>query len=154
MATYFYVVADEARNIITGVTRNLKGAIALHKSGTDDQTSATRLVYARAFDSLHSALEFESRFLRLSPRKRDKLIGAVNPNWEDWSDDLFPAVAGMAYAESVDESVQRWLEDENDDPGGTAARLPCAPFDPILTLTSNAARGWPKEGEVNWLAIN
>lgn len=153
MGTYFYVAADDRRNIVTGVTSNLDGAMRIHKSGRDEQTSATRLVFARAFDSLHAALEYENYFLRLSPKKRDKLIEAVNPTWEDWSDDMFPAIAGMAYAESVSDVLDKWL-DEDDDQGGIGARIPFAPFDPVLAMSGSAARPWPTEADTNWTAVN
>lgn len=154
MATYFCVVADDNRNIVTGVTRNMKGAMAMLMSGRDEQTSATRLVFARAFDTLHEALEYEKYFFRLSPRQRTRLIEAVNPNWEDWADDLFPAVAGMAYAEATSEAFERWLEDDNDDLGGIGARLPFAPFDPVLALSGAGSQPWPVESETNWIAIS
>lgn len=154
MATYFYVAADDYRNILTGVTRNMKGAMEMMRSGRDEQTSATRLVFARAFDTLHDALDYENYFFRLSPRKRNKLIESVNPNWEDWSDDLFPAIAGMAYAEATSEALAKWLEEDGDEPGGIGARLPFAPFDPILANGGASAQSWPNEGETNWTAIS
>lgn len=153
MGTYFYVASDEAKNIVTGVTGSLEGAMRLLRSGRDEQTSATKLVFARSFDSLHAALEYEKYFFRLSPRKRTKLIEAVNPDWEDWSHDLFPAVAGMAFAESVSDVLDQWLN-EDDDPGGIGARLPFAPFDPVLSMSGASASSWPQEGETNWLAIS
>lgn len=153
MATYFCVAADDHRNIVTGVTRNMTGAMSMLKSGRDEQTSATRLVFARAFDTLHEALEYEKYFFRLSPRQRTKLIEAVNPLWEDWADDLFPAVAGMAYAEATSEALEAWLEDEDDD-GGIGARLPFAPFDPVLALSGAGSNPWPTESETNWTAVS
>lgn len=153
MGSVFYVAADDSQNIVTGVTSNLHGAMRIHKSGRDEQTSATRLVFARTFDSLHGAIEYERYFLRLSPRKRNKLIGAVNPRWEDWSDDLFPALAGMAYAESVSDVLEQWLDDD-DGQGGIGARLPFAPFDPVLAMSGAASQPWPQEGETNWTAVH
>ncbi|MBS1724831.1 MAG: hypothetical protein JSS66_17960 [Armatimonadetes bacterium] len=149
MATYFYVAADDNRNIVTGVTRNLAGAMAIHRSG-NEKTTASRLVFARAFDSLHGALEYESDFMRLSPRKRDRLISTVNPYWEDWSEDLFPAIAGAA-AES--ETLDYWL-DEGDEPGGLGARLQNSPTDPTRHLSGSSAQEWPEEGQTNWTAVN
>lgn len=129
MGTYFYVAADDIRNIVTGVTRNLEGAMRIHKSGRDEQTSATGLVFARAFDSLQEALEYERYFLRLSSQKRDRLITAVNPTWEDWSSDVFPANAGIAFAESVSDVLTQWLENPESESLGSDAKLPFAPFD-------------------------
>lgn len=154
MATYFYVGADDNRNIVTGVTSNLQGSVRMLMSGRDEQTSSTRLVFARAFDTLHDALEYESYFFRLSPRKRTKLIEAVNPNWDNWADDRFPAVAGMAFAESTSDALAKWLEDDTDDPGGIGARLPFAPFDPILTMQDATGQIWPDENETNWVALS
>jgi|GEM_PF-4764158 len=154
MAMYFCVLADENRNIVTGVTRNMKGAMEMLTSGRDEQTSSTRLIFARAFDTLHDALEYESYFFRLSPRKRTKLIEAVNPTWENWADDRFPAIAGMAYAEATSSALEKWLDEDSEEPGGIGARLPISPFDPILASTGSQNQTWPTESETNWLAVS
>ncbi len=108
---YFYVATDDLRNIVTGVTRSLDGAMRIHKSGRDEQTAATSMVFARSFGSLQEALAYEEYFLRLSTRQRDQLITAVNPTWQDWSDESFPAMAGIAFAESVSEALTKWLNE-------------------------------------------
>jgi len=152
MATYFYVASDDSRNIVTGVTRNLEGAMRMLRSGPDEKSNAAHLVFARAFDSLFEALEFERTFLSLSPRKREILISSVNPNWTDWCDDLYPALSAMAYADAVSDVLSSW--DEDDDSGGIRARLPVAPRDPTGVRTASAAKDVPEDYGVNWTAVS
>lgn len=154
MATYFYVAADDAGNIVTGITTNLAGSMAMMRNGYEKKASATKLVFARIFDSLHAALEYEKYFIGLSPRQRTRLIEAINPHWDDWSDDMFPAIAGMAYAEAVSDVLDRWLEDGDDDTGGVGARLPIGPFDPTRIDAGASAKDLPVETIVNWMAVN
>ena len=149
MATYFYVVADDNRNIVTGVTCNLVGAMVMLTSGEDEQTSSTRLVFARNFETLQDALDFETYFFRLSARKRTLLIEAVNPNWQNWADDLFPALAGMAYAKETSDELNRWLDEDTDDPVGQGDRTPFAPFDPVLAIASVT-----KDDEPTWTSVS
>ena len=152
MATYFYVASDESRNIVTGVTRNLEGAMRMLRSGRDEKANAGSLVFARAFDSLYEALDFERTFLTLSPRKREILISSVNPTWTDWCDDLYPAIAGLAYADAVADVLASW--NEGDDPGGIGARLQTGPLDPTRIRTAGSANDVPDQTFVNWPAVS
>ncbi|MBS1713727.1 MAG: hypothetical protein JST30_05260 [Armatimonadetes bacterium] len=152
MATYFYVASDDSRNIVTGVTRNLEGAMRMLRSGPDEKAYAARLVFARAFDSLFESLEFEKTFLSLSPRKREILISSVNPTWADWCDDLYPGLSAVAYADAVTDVLSSW--DEDDDSGGIRARLPVAPLDPTRVRSAGSAKDLPENNGVNWNAVS
>jgi predicted GIY-YIG superfamily endonuclease len=150
MPTYFFVAASEARDIVTGVTRSIEGVFEVLENGTSDWRSINRIVFAQAFDSLVAAIDFEKAFLRLSPRRRQKFIDTMNPQWSSYFEGFEPVIASSA-RHRASELLMEILSD--DDPQGGMG-VPVANLLVPPTLGGQDAKPIPTESETNYLAIS
>ncbi|MCW5873720.1 MAG: GIY-YIG nuclease family protein [Anaerolineales bacterium] len=94
MPYYVYILANRTRTIYTGVTSNLEGRIAQHKSkaqvGFTQKYDTTKLVY---YEEHATALEAIAREKQVKAYRREKkvaLINALNPKWQDLAEDWEP----------------------------------------------------------------
>ena len=73
--------------IYTGVTNDLHHRVGLHKSGKGAKHAARyniqRLVYFETFEDINLAISREKQLKRWRRARKDALIEAQNPNWED-----------------------------------------------------------------------
>jgi putative endonuclease len=88
---WVYIVASKSRHIYTGITNNIARRIAEHKSGHIEgftqKYHINRLVYFEKYRYVGNAIEREKQIKGLDRKKRVALIEALNPTWEDLSDE-------------------------------------------------------------------
>lgn len=83
-----YLLANKHNNVLyTGVTSNLIRRIYEHKSklvkGFTQKYNVDRLVYYEACENIVMAIEREKQIKGWSRKKKDDLINALNPQWDD-----------------------------------------------------------------------
>lgn len=90
-----------------------------------------RIVAALPFPSRRDAEKHKGLLLGMSPRARFDAISEMNPDWGNLIDRLDMLAVFRAY------------EGTDGDEGGTPARLPQAPRDPVLLGEFRHAQAWP-----------
>lgn len=86
--SYIYLLANKHNNVLyTGVTNDLIRRIYEHKSklikGFTQKYNVDRLVYYEACSNIVVAIEREKQIKAWSRKKKDELINALNPEWND-----------------------------------------------------------------------
>jgi len=78
--------------IYTGVTDNLQNRIHQHKEkikkSFTSRYSVNKLVFYESFDKIFDAIAAEKRIKAGTRAKKIELIEAMNPFWQDFSDNL------------------------------------------------------------------
>ncbi len=73
--------------VYTGVTNNLARRVEEHKTGTVDgftkRYKIYKLVYAEKFVDVKQAIMREKQIKGYARQKKNELINAVNPKWEE-----------------------------------------------------------------------
>ena len=92
-ASYVYLLTNKHNNVLyTGVTNDLIRRIYEHKAklvkGFTQKYNLDRLVYYEACDNIVLAIEREKKIKGWSRQKKNDLVNALNPSW----DDLYPGL--------------------------------------------------------------
>lgn len=86
---YVYILSSYSRVLYIGVTNNLERRMGEHKQrlipGFTSRYSIDRLIYFETFGEILDALAREKQLKKWARAKKEKLIEAVNPQWEDLS---------------------------------------------------------------------
>jgi putative endonuclease len=90
MKEYFvYILASRSRTLYVGVTNDLEGRVAEHRSkrvpGFTSRYNITRLVYFEKTTGVRSALAREKEIKGWNRARKVALIERANPTWEDLS---------------------------------------------------------------------
>lgn len=84
---WVYIVASRSGTLYVGMTRDIYGRVAQHKSGEIEGFSNTykcnRLVYWESFDEVVKAINREKQLKGWRRSKKIALIEFTNPRWED-----------------------------------------------------------------------
>ena len=89
---YFVYFPTNKTNTVLyiGVTNQLSRRIAQHRNEMVEGFSKTyhthKLIYYESFFDVNNALTREKQLKRWTRAKKDALVNAVNPMWEDLSD--------------------------------------------------------------------
>ena len=86
--SYVYLLANKHNNVVyTGVTSDLIRRVYEHKNklvkGFTQKYNVDRLVYYEACANIVVAIEREKQIKAWSRKKKDDLINALNPEWND-----------------------------------------------------------------------
>ncbi len=86
---HVYILANAARRIYIGVTRNLENRLTQHQRGVVPGYTRThritRLVHYEQFTDIRDALSREKQLKQWPRWRKDLLIAASNPAWDDLS---------------------------------------------------------------------
>lgn len=86
---YVYILSNSRRTVLyVGVTSDLGGRILKHKTKFYEKSfsaryNVDRLVYYEEFDSIVSAIAREKQLKAGPRRKKEQLVNAMNPDWND-----------------------------------------------------------------------
>jgi putative endonuclease len=91
---YVYMVTNRWRNVLyTGVTSSLEQRVWQHKHGVFPGFTRTyncdRLVYFEIFERVEQAIAREKQIKGWIRAKKNALVVAVNPAWDDLAADWF-----------------------------------------------------------------
>jgi len=96
---YVYVLASKSRRLYVGVTNSLERRLFEHKSKQSDgftkQYNIDRLVYFEQTTDVLSAISREKQIKSWGRNKKIALIEAINPTWEDLSDEWYKADSSL-----------------------------------------------------------
>lgn len=86
-----YILSSVSKRVLyVGVTSDLERRIIEHKTKAFPNSFTARfnccqLMYYKHFDSIEAAIAEEKRIKAGSRTAKEKLIGAINPKWDDLS---------------------------------------------------------------------
>ena len=87
---YVYILCSFSRVIYIGVTNDLERRVNEHKQklipGFTSRYNINRLIYFETFGEIRDALAREKQLKNWSRAKKEKLIEAINPQWNDLSE--------------------------------------------------------------------
>ena len=89
MQYYVYILSNSHKNVIyTGVTNDLARRVYEHKNHLDKSSFTSRynvenLVYFEEAADIDSAIAREKQIKGWNRKRKEKLIEARNPNWDD-----------------------------------------------------------------------
>ena len=89
MQYYVYILSNSHKNVIyTGVTNDLIRRVYEHKNHLDKGSFTSRynvenLVYFEVTTDIDAAIAREKQIKGWNRKRKEKLIEAKNPNWED-----------------------------------------------------------------------
>ena len=86
--SYVYLLANKHNNVLyTGVTNDLMRRVYEHKSklvaGFTQKYNVDRLVYYEVCSDIVTAIEREKQIKGWSRKKKNELVNALNPSWDD-----------------------------------------------------------------------
>lgn len=86
--SYVYLLTNKHNNVLyTGVTNDLIRRVYEHKSklvaGFTQKYNVDRLVYYEVCESIVAAIEREKQIKGWTRKKKQDLINALNPEWND-----------------------------------------------------------------------
>lgn len=86
--SYVYILTNKHNNVLyTGVTNDLIRRVYEHKSklvaGFTQKYNVDRLVYYEVCESIVAAIEREKQIKGWKRKKKQDLINALNPEWND-----------------------------------------------------------------------
>jgi putative endonuclease len=92
---YVYILTNKNNTVLyTGVTSNLVRRLHQHKtkavSGFSAKYNCTKLVWFEQADEITSAIAREKQIKAGSRKKKEDLINALNPQWNDLTGSLYP----------------------------------------------------------------
>ncbi len=90
---YIYMMTNKSNSVLyTGVTNDLKRRVYEHKEkiveGFTKRYNATKLVYYETCDEAESAIIREKQIKGWPRKKKDDLVGSINPEWRDLYDEI------------------------------------------------------------------
>jgi len=93
---FVYMVSNRSRVVLyTGVTSKLEGRVWEHKNhaieGFTSRYKVNRLVCYEQFCDPISAIAREKKIKGWRREKKNKLVGTLNPRWDDLTESLFGA---------------------------------------------------------------
>ena len=89
MAYFVYMMTNKYRNVLyTGVTNDLTRRVYEHKNHLDKGSFTSKynvenLVYYEVTTDIDSAIAREKQIKGWNRKRKEKLIEAKNPNWDD-----------------------------------------------------------------------
>ncbi len=88
MPYYVYIVTNAHNTVVyVGVTNDLARRVYEHKhhllKGFTDRYNCEKLVYAESFSNIEDAITSEKMIKGWKRVKKNALIEAANPNWEE-----------------------------------------------------------------------
>jgi len=89
MQYYVYILSNSYKNVIyTGVTNDLVRRVYEHKNHLDKSSFTSRynlenLVYFEVTTDIDAAIAREKQIKGWNRKRKEKLIEAKNPNWND-----------------------------------------------------------------------
>ena len=89
MQYYVYILSNTHKNVIyTGVTNDLVRRVYEHKNHLDKSSFTSRynvenLVYFEQTTDIDAAISREKQIKGWNRKRKEKLIEAKNPNWDD-----------------------------------------------------------------------
>ena len=89
MQYYVYILSNSYKNVIyTGVTNDLVRRVYEHKQHLDKSSFTSRynvdhLVYFEETTNIDAAIAREKQIKGWNRKRKEKLIEAKNPNWDD-----------------------------------------------------------------------
>ena len=89
MQYYVYILSNTHKNVIyTGVTNDLVRRVYEHKKHLDKSSFTSRynvenLVYFEQTTDIDAAISREKQIKGWNRKRKEKLIEAKNPNWDD-----------------------------------------------------------------------
>lgn len=96
---FLYIMASETRTIYIGVTNSLERRTERHQraeiGGFTKRYALDRLVYWEQYDDIRDAIAREKQLKGWRRSRKNALIQALNPNWDDLSAHLFDPSASQ-----------------------------------------------------------
>ena len=94
---YVYILTNATNRVMyIGVTNDLQRRVYEHKNelvdGFTKKYHVHKLVYYEDYQSIKDAIIREKRLKGLLRSKKDALVDAANPGWDDLAPKLFPNV--------------------------------------------------------------
>jgi len=88
---YVYIITNKSNSVLyIGVTNDIHRRLIEHKLGINDsfskRYSLDKLVYCEKYDSPEDAILREKQLKGWVRKKKNNLIEAVNPDWNDLSE--------------------------------------------------------------------
>jgi len=84
---WIYIIASDSGTLYLGVTNDLPRRIYEHKNGLVEGFSKKykchRLVYFEEYAEVKAAISREKQLKKWNRRKKEILIGTMNPHWSD-----------------------------------------------------------------------
>ena len=84
---HVYILASRTRRLYVGVTGDLRRRIWQHRTGHlagfTRRYNVTMLVHVEEYRDVIQAIAREKQLKRWPRRRKERLIGAGNPGWED-----------------------------------------------------------------------
>ena len=92
MYYFTYILTNRANTVLyIGMTNDLERRMYEHKNhlipGFTDRYNVEKLVYFEYTTDVLAAIEREKQWKKWSRKKKEWLIGRINPQWEDLSGD-------------------------------------------------------------------
>ena len=94
MQYYVYILSNSHKNVIyTGITNDLVRRVYEHKQHLDKRSFTSRynvenLVFFEETTDVETAIEREKQIKGWNRKRKEKLIEAKNPNWNDLYEDI------------------------------------------------------------------
>jgi len=86
---YVYIIASETGTLYIGVTNNLVRRVNEHQNGQlkgfTSKYGCKKLIYYETYNYVYDAFAREKQLKKWSRSKKQTLIKASNPHWEDLS---------------------------------------------------------------------
>jgi putative endonuclease len=91
---YLYMMTNRSRVVLyTGVTNSLERRLWRHGHSTKPtftkRYNANRIVYYECYNAIRDAISREKEIKGWRREKKDALVEALNPNWEDLGAKMF-----------------------------------------------------------------
>ncbi|MBE6592809.1 MAG: GIY-YIG nuclease family protein [Ruminococcaceae bacterium] len=91
LIVYVYIITNKSNSVLyIGVTNDIHRRLIEHKLGINDsfskRYSLDKLVYCEKYDSPEDAILREKQLKGWVRKKKNNLIEAVNPDWNDLSE--------------------------------------------------------------------
>ncbi len=89
---FVYILVNKLDSVMyIGMTNDLKRRLYEHQhhlvEGFSDKYNVNKLVYFEETSDVKSAIEREKQLKKWRRDKKNKLVEAINPNWDDLSKD-------------------------------------------------------------------
>jgi len=90
---YIYIMTNHRNTVLyTGVTNNLLRRVEEHKSGTGStftkRYNVSKLIYFEMTTEINVAIAREKQIKSWSRKRKEELIGTLNPEWNDLVEDM------------------------------------------------------------------
>ena len=97
---FVYILVNRHRTVMyVGITRNVERRLIEHRlkklGGFTAKYNVDRLVLVEEYPTVPEAIAREKQIKGWSRAKKDALVGASNPDWEDLAPDLWPGDSSL-----------------------------------------------------------